>query len=144
MAQADIHQVVSVPKDQFFATVLKYEDYPEFVEGCQKVKVERPGPGKARVTYEIDIMGQNIHYTLDHVEDAAKGVMTWTLVESNFVKKNVGQWEIKEVAGGKTDVRYQIDIEFNIPVPGFILNRLVKGNLPSMLKSFEEQTKKAK
>lgn len=142
MAEADIQQIVGVSKEKFFAAITKYEDYPQFVDGCESVKVERPSAGKAKVTYQVAIMGQNIHYTLEHDEDLAKGTMSWKLVESNFVKKNIGHWELKDLPGGKADVRYVIDIEFNVPVPGFILNRLVKGNLPSMLKAFESRAKK--
>ena len=41
-----------------------------------------------------------------------------------------------------TDLRYVIEIEFKIPVPGLILNRLIKSSLPSMVRSFESQARK--
>jgi coenzyme Q-binding protein COQ10 len=140
MANAEIHETLSVDKDKFFATVARYEDYPKFVEGVTKVHVERKGPGHARVTYNVSMM-KDIVYTLDHKEDAASGIMEWTLVESDAMKKNVGRWTIKSAGAGKTDVTYSVEIDFKIPVPGFILNRLVKGQLPAMLKSFEKQAK---
>jgi ribosome-associated toxin RatA of RatAB toxin-antitoxin module len=142
MAQAEIHEVISVDKDKFFETVTRYENYPQFVDGVHSVKVERKGPGKARVSYQMEMMGQEIQYVLDHVEDAAAGTVEWTLVESNFMKKNVGRWDIKAAGAGKADVRYALEIEFKVPVPGFILNRVVKGRLPQMLKEFEKQVGK--
>jgi len=60
----------------------------------------------------------------------------WSLIESDSFRTNNGRWEIKEAGPGKTDVKYSLEIDFTIPVPGFILNRLVKGSLPSMVKSF--------
>ena len=45
------------------------------------------------------------------------------------------------LADGRTEVKYAIEIEFNIPVPGFVLNQLVKGSIPSMIRSFEKQAK---
>jgi hypothetical protein len=39
-------------------------------------------------------------------------------------------------------VKYSIDIDFNFPVPGFIVSKLVKSGLPSMIRSFEKQAKK--
>jgi ribosome-associated toxin RatA of RatAB toxin-antitoxin module len=141
MAHAEIHEVIAVDKDKFYETVVRYEEYPKFVEGCTQVKVERKGPGKARVSYKVSLM-KDVNYTLDHEEDPANGVVRWTLVDSDFFKKNTGCWEIKPAGAGKSDVRYDLEVEFKIPVPGFVLNRLVKGSLPGMLRNFEKQALK--
>lgn len=141
MAQAEIKEVLAVDKDKLFDVVTKYEEYPKFVEGCTEVTVERKGPGKARVTYKASVMGQDVTYTLDHTEDREAGTVVWTLVDGNIMKKNEGRWEIKSAAAGKSDIKYALEVEFKIPVPGFILNRLVKGQLPSMVKSFEKKAK---
>ena len=138
MAKADIHEVLNVDRDRLFATITHYEDYPKFVEGCTGVKVERKGPGEARVTYNVSMM-KDIVYTLDLKEDAAAGTVTWTLAESDVFKKNSGSWKIKEASPGKTDIVYEVELEFKIMVPSMILNRLVKGSLPSMVKNFEKQ-----
>ncbi|MGK5083910.1 SRPBCC family protein [Bdellovibrionota bacterium FG-1] len=128
-------------KDKLWEAIVRYEEYPTFVEGCTQVHVERKKKGQARATYHISMM-KDVVYTLDHKESKDEGVVEWTLVESDFFKKNIGRWELKEVGPGKTSVRYALDVEFKIPVPGLILNRLVKGSLPGMVKSFEKQAKK--
>src|SRR5262245_2212552 len=138
MAQAELHEVLSVDREKLFQTIVRYEDYPSFVDGVKSVEVERKGPGKARVTYHVSMM-KDISYVLDHVEDQAAGTVSWSLVESDFFKQNNGSWELKDAGDGQTDVRYALELEFKIPVPGFILNRLVKGNLPSMVKSFQDK-----
>lgn len=142
MASAEIHEVLPVDKEKLYRVITGYEHYPKFVDGCTKTQVERKGPGHARVTYNISMM-KDVTYTLDIREDLATGVIEWTLVESDTFKKNSGRWDLKTVGPGKTDVRYSLDIEFKIPVPGFILNRLVKGSLPTMIKNFEKQALKA-
>ena len=142
MANAEISEVISVDKDKLFATIAGYENYPKFVEGVTKVSVERKAPGRARVTYNVSMM-KDVVYVLDHVENPEKGEISWELVESNDMKKNSGKWTLKSAGAGKTQVDYQIEIEFNFPIPGFILNRLIKGSLPAMLKSFDKQAKKA-
>ena len=138
MAQAEFHEVLPIDKDRLFATIVRYEDYPQFVAGCSGVKVERKASGKARATYNVNMM-KEISYTLDHVEDAAAGRVEWSLVSSDFMKKNSGYWELKSVGPGKTDVRYVVEVEFKFPVPGLILNKLVKGSLPAMVKSFQKR-----
>jgi ribosome-associated toxin RatA of RatAB toxin-antitoxin module len=141
MAKAEFHEVLPIDKDKLFAAIARYEDYPEFVEGCTSIKVDRKGAGQARVTYHVSMM-KDVTYTLDHVEKPEEGVVEWSLVESDFFKQNIGRWQLKAAGDGKTDVLYTVDLDFKIPVPGFILNRLVKGSLPSMVKSFQKRASK--
>jgi ribosome-associated toxin RatA of RatAB toxin-antitoxin module len=137
MAQAEFHETLAVDRDKLFQAVTRYEDYPQFVDGCTKVEVERKD-ATAKVKYYVSMM-KDIQYTLLHNQDAASGVVTWDLITSDAMKKNTGRWELKSAGPGKTDVRYTVEIEFLIPVPGFILSKLVKGNLPSMIKSFQKR-----
>jgi len=140
MAQADIEKKMEVSKEKLFEVVTRYEDYPQFVDGCKKVEVQRKGPGKARVTYHVSLI-KDISYTLDHEEDLETGSIKWSLVESDFLKKNTGSWKIGASGEMESDVRYEIDIEFGIPVPGLILRKLVKGSLPAMIKNFEKRAR---
>jgi ribosome-associated toxin RatA of RatAB toxin-antitoxin module len=139
MAQANYKEVLSVEKDKLISTITQYENYPQFVDGCESVKVERQSSGVVRVAYHVNLMSQDVKYTLDHRENRDAGIVEWSLVESNFFKKNNGKWEVKPAGSGKTEVLYSVEVEFKVPVPGFILNRLVKGSLPGMVKSFGKQ-----
>ena len=140
MAQAEHKQIVAVDSDRFYKAIVQYEEYPKFVEGCNGVEVERKGPGEARTHYKMNIM-RDVSYTLDHKEFPDQKKMEWSLVRSDALKKNIGRWELTPLADGKTEVKYAVEIEFNIPVPGFILNQLVKSSIPSMIKSFEKRAK---
>lgn len=141
MANAEIKETLKVDYDKLFDTITRYEDYPKFVDGCMKVSVERKGPGKARATYHVSMM-KDVVYTLDHIEDREKGRIEWNLVDSDMFKSNSGFWQLKKAGDGKTEAQYGIELEFKIPVPSLILNRLVKGSLPSMIKNFEKQAAK--
>lgn len=141
MASAEIHETLNVDKDKLYQVITAYERYPEFVEGCQTAKVDSKTGSVAKVTYGLNLV-KDISYTLEHQEDAAAGKVTWKLLSSDFLKVNTGGWELKSLGAGKTDVKYQLEVEFKIPVPGFILNRLIKSSLPTMLKNFEKQAKK--
>ena len=141
MATAEHSDTLSVSKSKLFSVITKYQEYSQFVDGVSSVTVERTAPGKARATYKISLMGQDMVYTLDHEEDEAAGTLRWTLVESNFFKKNTGGWKVTETSPTSVKVTYTLDVEFKISVPGFILNRLVKGSLPPMVKAFEKRAK---
>jgi ribosome-associated toxin RatA of RatAB toxin-antitoxin module len=138
VAQAEFHEVITADREKLFAAITTYEEYPRFVDGCRGVQVRRTAPGKAVVDYEV-FMIKDVRYTLEHTEDPQKGRVEWKLVSSDFIRKNVGHWELADAGPGRTDVRYVIEIEFKIPVPGLILNRLVRSSLPSMIRSFEKR-----
>jgi len=142
MAQAEIERTLLVDRDRLFSVITHYEDYPQFVDGVSAVQVERKSPGHTRVTYKVHMI-KEISYVLDLQENADAGTVSWTLVESDFMKVNQGGWRLKASGSGKTDIAYQVEVEFKIPVPGMILNRLVKGSLPAMIKSFENRAKGA-
>lgn len=135
MAKADLHKVYSVDKDKLFEVITKYEDYPKFVEGCRGAEVRSREDGHARVHYDINMM-KDVKYVLDHRADAAAGEMSWDLVEADIMKKNSGRWKLTPAGEGKTDVHYEVEVEFTIPVPGFVLNKLIKSTLPKLVESF--------
>ncbi len=141
MADAEIKEKLKVSKEKLFKAITQYEDYPKFVENVTRVEVKRTSPTTARVVYWVSLM-KDVSYTLDLTEDFEAGTVKWTLVESDFFKKNNGSWKIKALGDAECEAVYALDVDFKIPVPGFILSKLVKGNLPGMLKSFEKQAKK--
>jgi ribosome-associated toxin RatA of RatAB toxin-antitoxin module len=138
MAKAEIHEIVQVDRDKLYQAISRYEDYPQFVENCKSSRVERKGAGRARVTYHVELI-KAVNYTLDHVEDPVAGTVAWSLVESDTFKVNNGKWTLSSAGPGKTDVQYELEVEFKIYVPGMILNKLIKGPLPSMVKSFVDR-----
>jgi ribosome-associated toxin RatA of RatAB toxin-antitoxin module len=142
MAHAEFRDVMAVDAQKLIQVITEYQKYPEFLEGCHSVQVKPADAAHSvRVSYEVSVMSQNVSYTLDHHEDKARGQVVWELVESNFFKKNVGRWEVKSLGPNQSEALYSIEVEFKVPVPGFILNRLVKGSLPSLVKSFEKRAR---
>ena len=138
MAKAEYTQVVNVPLQTFYDTVVDYEAYPKFVDGCKKVEVKRDSDNKAIVKYSVSMI-RDLRYTLEQNENRDEGKMSWKLIESDTQKANEGLWTLKSVEDGKkTEVTYAIDIEFNIAVPSFILGKLVKSSLPMMVRGFEK------
>lgn len=142
MAEAKIEETLNVDAEKFFKAVTAYAEYPKFVDGCTKALVESLGEGKTKVNYSVSLM-KDITYTLEHIEEQARpdGTrrMSWKLLQSDFIKANSGFWEITPAGPGRSKIKYSIDIEFKIPVPGFMLSRLIKGSLPGMVKNFEKR-----
>jgi ribosome-associated toxin RatA of RatAB toxin-antitoxin module len=139
MAQAEQEKTYDVDATKYFQAVSQYEKYPEFVDGMKKVSVERNADGTVVGHYDLSMMSKDMSYVLNIKEDAKAGTVNWTLKQSDFFKINNGAWKIESIGPGQCKVSYSLDVEFNFSVPGFILKSLVKGTLPSMMKSFYER-----
>ena len=135
MAQAEIKETIPVDIEPFYRAITSYDKYPGFVEGCTQALVTRTNETQAKVDYKVSMM-KDISYSLEHFEDPAQKSMNWKLISSDFMKKNTGSWNLRSVGPGQTEVNYRLEIEFSFPVPSLILNRLIKGQLPGMIKNF--------
>jgi ribosome-associated toxin RatA of RatAB toxin-antitoxin module len=143
MAKAEFRETFPIEAKKLFETIIKYEDYPKFVTGCTAVQVERKSPNRAQAAYQVNMI-KELSYTLDHVENPEALTVEWKLVSSDFMKSNTGKWTLKSLGAGKTDVLYAVEVDFSFPVPGLILNRVVKGSLGPMVKGFVERAKAKK
>lgn len=141
MAEANFKTTCKVSKDLFVKAVTDYPAYPKFVDGCTKVDLEKISDLESIVTYHVSMMGQTLTYKLKHVLNEDHSRLTWDLVSSDKIKKNSGKWIFKSAGAESVEVDYTIDIEFNFPIPGFILTGLVKGSLPKMISGIESHAR---
>jgi ribosome-associated toxin RatA of RatAB toxin-antitoxin module len=141
VAKADQEKTFDVSADKYFQAVSDYEKYPQFVEGMKKVKAERNG-SEVTAHYELSMMGKDLSYSLKVREDPAKKTVDWSLLKSDFFTINNGAWKIESTGPNSCKVRYGVEVEFNFPVPGFILKGIVKSQLPTMMDGFYKQAKK--
>lgn len=139
MAEASKTVEMDSTPEQLWSVITDYENYPKFINTVSSVKVLSRENGKARVQYGIELLGKQITYVLDHVEQSPNR-MTWSLVESGILKSNSGGWEIK-AQDSKIEVTYRLALEFKIFVPGMVLNGLVKSSLPQMLEQVAGRVK---
>ncbi len=140
MASAELKKILDADPKLFFEVISGFEDYPEFVEGCTQAKTLKKTKNGCQVAYKVSLI-KEITYTLNHVLEPEKGILSWSLVESDFFKKNEGRWEIAPQGKNQTQALYQVELEFKIPVPGLILNRIIKSGLPTLLQNFEKRAK---
>ena len=141
MAEASKTVDFDIPHEKFWSIITDYTKYSEFVDGVSHVKVISQDQGKARVQYQIQLLGKDITYVLDHNENRPHE-MIWTMVESNIFKSNNGGWKLKNLGGGRTEVTYSLALDFKIYVPGIVLKGLVKSSLPKMLDSFYKRAQR--
>ena len=75
-------------------------------------------------------------YTLsyEHAEDG----MSWTMVEGHMQTGQEGRYQLRELGRDLTSVTYDLTIHHNLPLPGFIRNRVIKGLVNSTLTGLKE------
>lgn len=134
MSKVSIHETYDLPQDKFYSVVTDYEKYPEFLSEIKSAKLEKDSPKQVAFTLE---KVKTFEYVLEFKEKAPCEI-SWKLVRSNLFKKNSGGWKFKP-QGDRILVTYSLDVEFGFLVPSFIVNGLVKKDLPKVIEVFKER-----
>ena len=136
MARADRTEVYDIPAEKFYQAIIGYKQYTDFVDGVKSVIVEKESADGAVVKFTLSII-KEISYTINLKHIPNKEV-SWSLVTGDMMKINNGRWTLKDLGGGKTEVNYNLEMEFKgfLPGLGMIEKTLVNTNLPMTMKSF--------
>jgi len=75
------------------------------------------------------------HYTLsyEHTDDG----MSWTMVEGHLQTGQEGRYQLRELGRDLTSVTYDLTIHHNLPLPGFIRGKVIKGLVDSTLQGLK-------
>jgi coenzyme Q-binding protein COQ10 len=137
MGQASRTEVFDVEIDKLYNAIINYESYPEFVDGVNKVNVIQKSDDSAEIEYSLNMI-KEFKYTLK-LEQNYPSKVTWDLKSGDLFKSNSGEWSLVDLGNGKTEVTYNIDVDFKVFAPKMIVNKLVSNNLPAMMNSFKER-----
>jgi ribosome-associated toxin RatA of RatAB toxin-antitoxin module len=137
MGQASRTEVFDVEIDKLYKAIINYESYPEFVDGVNKVNVIQKSDDSAVIEYSLNMI-KEFKYTLK-LEQNYPSKVTWDLKSGDLFKSNSGEWSLVDLGNGKTEVTYNIDVDFKVFAPKMIVNKLVSNNLPAMMNSFKER-----
>ena len=75
-------------------------------------------------------------YTLayEHTDDG----MSWTMVEGHLQTGQEGRYQLRELGRDLTSVTYDLTIHHNLPLPGFLRSRVIKGLVDSTLTGLKD------
>jgi ribosome-associated toxin RatA of RatAB toxin-antitoxin module len=141
MAGAKHTTVLNVPLDALWEVITDYENYPDFVEGCESVTITKREGKSAYAEYVVSMFGKKVTYTLKHTENPKKG-LSWTMTKGEFFKSNDGSWDLKPKGESQVEATYTVDVGFPLLVPKSIVNTLTGTQLPKMMQAFEESAQK--
>jgi len=139
MASASRTEVVDVDINKLYDVLVDYEKYPEFVDGVSGIKVLAKDEKTAKVEYNLNMI-KSFKYTIN-LKQERPGRLSWTLDSGDLFKKNDGEWKLKDLGNGKTEVTYTLDLDFKMFAPSSILSALTEKNLPTMMNSFFKRAK---
>ena len=136
-AKAERTETFDIDIKKFYECITDYESYPDFVDGVSFINVLEKTDNSARVEYGLNLI-KKFTYILNMKQDSPNGI-SWSFESGDIFKKNEGAWKLVDLGDGKTEVTYELDVDFKGFVPKAIVNKLVSGNLPSMMKSYFER-----
>ena len=93
MAKAERTEVFEVSADKFYAAIINYRAYPEFVDGMKSIEVKDEGTDTPTVTYGLSLI-KSITYTLK-MNHKKNQEVSWSLVTGDMMKINNGNGLLK-------------------------------------------------
>jgi hypothetical protein len=75
-------------------------------------------------------------YTLSY--EQSDDAMSWTMVEGHLQTGQEGRYQLRELGRDLTSVTYDLTIHHNLPLPGFIRQRVIKGLVDSTLTGLQQ------
>lgn len=139
MATATRTEIVDVDINKLYDVIVDYSKYADFVDGVSSTKVISQSDTSAKVEYSVNMI-KSFKYTLATTQVRPTKI-SWVLDSGDLFKKNDGQWLLKDLGGGKTEVTYTLEVDFKMFAPNSILTALTQKNLPVMMESFFKRAK---
>jgi uncharacterized membrane protein len=135
--------VIEASPEEILDVIADFEAMPEWSDPHQSAEVlERGGDGRpSKVKMKVRTAGitdeQVVAYTWSGND------VSWTLVSSGQQKAQDGKYTLVP-QGDATLVKMEITVDPNVPLPGFVLKRAVKGTIDSATKALRERVLQVK
>lgn len=134
------HIDIDAPTERVHEVLLAFERYPEWARDLKEVEVlERDDAGRGTlVHYRAAAMGRSVSYTLRYDHAASPARLPWVLEEGDLVRTLDGEYALEADADlpGRTRVTWSLEVELQVPLPGFVKRRaetlIIKAALPEL------------
>jgi len=125
---------IAVRPEDFFKVITAYEDYPQFLDEMEDVKLLSRTGNVAEVQFSVNLI-KRVTYTLLLTENAPNSVR-WRLKEGPFKVSN-GSWDLEALPDGSTRALYDIEVKVAAFVPKSVSSRIVGKTVPALLAAFK-------
>ncbi|MHA7652759.1 SRPBCC family protein [Mycobacterium sp. ML4] len=135
--------VIEASPEEILDVIADFEAMPEWSEPHQSAEILETGADgrPSKVKMKVKVAGitdeQVVAYTWGDNE------VSWELVSSAQQKAQDGKY-VLEPKGNSTLVKFDLLADPNVPLPGFVLKRAVKGTIDSATRDLRERVLKVK
>ena len=131
---------VAAPFDEVLATIRDVEGQadwiPEILE-AELLEVYEDDDLPATARFKASATVGTDEYTLSY--EHTDNTMSWTMLKGRMQTGQEGCYTLVEHGPDRTTVTYELTIHHNLPLPGFIRNRVIKGLVASTLQGLQRQ-----
>jgi uncharacterized membrane protein len=124
--------------DTVWNVITDLDAYPKWAEGILETQVESTTdegyPDRAR--FRVDARIAEVRYVLQYHYEGYD--ISWQLVEGETISQLDGAYELWQDGGG-TGVRYTLEADVDMPVPGFLKKRAARQILDQGLRGLKRQ-----
>jgi ribosome-associated toxin RatA of RatAB toxin-antitoxin module len=129
---------VGASMDTVWNVITDLDAYPQWAEGVLEAEVlttDAEGhPETAR--FRVDARVAEVTYTLRYTYDDYD--VRWTLTEGETISQLDGAYELSETDAG-THVRYSLEADVDLPLPGFLKKRAARQILDQGLRGLKSR-----
>lgn len=141
MAQLSTQSIViNAPAESIMAVIADFEAYPQWAGSIKSATpVEDSDDGlAARVTFSMDAGLIKDNYILDYDWSGYPNVVSWSLVEGQMQKAQLGSYSLNE-QGASTTTTYTLEVELNIPMLGMMKRKAEKVIMDTALRELKRR-----
>lgn len=130
---------VRAPFKDVLATIRDVESQvewiPEILE-AEVLEVYDDGlPAAARFKASATVGTDEYTLSYEHGDDQ----MSWTMVKGRLQTGQEGDYTLRKAGSASTTVTYSLTIHHNLPLPGFIRGRVIRGLVDSTLTGLQKR-----
>lgn len=135
--------LIEATPEEILAVVADVESTPSWSPQYQKAEVvDRDAQGRPhRVIQTIKTVGISDALTIDYTWEENK--VSWVLIKASQLKSQECSYTLTP-EGDKTRVRFDMTIDLAIPMPGFILKKVMAGAIDVATEGLRKQVLKVK
>ena len=119
--------VVAAPMNRVLAVIRDVKSQPSWVKEVLEAEIlakhDDGTPATAHFTATSPVGNDSYTLTYEHAPDA----MTWSLVKGRLQTGQDGAYMLRDLGHGETEVTFDLTIRHNLPLPGFLRGRVIKG-----------------
>lgn len=144
MAVSDSREVViEATPDEILDVIADVEATPSWSSQYQRAEVLETGDDgrPRRVKMTIKAAGLTDEQVVDYSWTADSA--SWTLVSAGQLRSQDAKYTLTP-EGDKTRVKFEISVDPSVPLPGFILKRVIKGAMETATDGLRKQVLKVK